>query len=52
MRVQHGLKGFKFQTENGEYNNIACKYLVAASGGKPSINGPYSLETMSIIEQY
>ena len=24
MRAQHGLKGFKFQTDNGEFNSKAC----------------------------
>ena len=46
MRAQHGLKGFKFQTDNGEFNNKACKDLVAASGGKLITNCPYSPETM------
>ena len=51
MRAQHGLKGFKFQTDNGEFNSKACKDLVAASGGKLITNCPYSPETMSIIER-
>ena len=42
MRAQHGLKGFKFQTDNGEFNSKAYKDLVAASGGKLITNCPYS----------
>ena len=34
MRAQHGLNGFKFQTDNEEFNSKAYKDLVAASGGK------------------
>ena len=30
MRVQHGLKRFMFQMDNGEFNSKACNYLVAA----------------------
>ena len=33
MRAQHGLKDFKFQMDNGEFNSKPCKDLVAASGG-------------------
>ena len=49
MRAQHGLKGFKFQPDNGEFNSKACKDLVAAHGGRLITNFPYSPETMSII---
>ena len=51
MRAQRGLKGFKFQTDNGEFNNKTCKDLVAASRGKLITNCPYSPETISIIER-
>ena len=34
FNTQHELKGFKFQTDNGEFNSKACKDLVAAFGGK------------------
>ena len=30
MRAKNGLKGFKFQTVNGEFNSKACKDLAAA----------------------
>ena len=50
MRAQHGLKGFKSQNDNGEFNREACKDLVAASGGELITNCLHSPETMSIIE--
>ena len=52
MRAQHGLKGVKFQTDNGEFNSKACKDLVARHEGKLITNCPNSPETMSIIECY
>ena len=51
MRAQHGLKGFKFQTDNKEFNSKACKDLVAEFGGKLIPNCHYSPETMSIIQR-
>ena len=51
MRAQHGLKSFKFQTDNGDFNSKACKDLVAAFGGKLITNCLYSPETISIIER-
>ena len=51
MRAQHGHKGFKFQTDNGEFHSEACKDLVAAHGGRLITNCPYSSETVSIIER-
>ena len=32
MRIQHGHKTFKFQTDNGEFNSKVCIDLVAAFG--------------------
>ena len=52
MRARHGLSGFKFQTDNGEFNSKVCKDQIAVFGGKLIINCPYSPETMSIIERY
>ena len=51
MRAQHGLKGFKFQADNGETDRNVCKALVAALGGILITNCPYSPETMPIIER-
>ena len=51
MRAQHRLKGFKFQTDNGEFNSEACKDLVASHWGKLITNCPYSPATTSIIER-
>ena len=47
----HGLKRFKFQTDNGEFNNKACRDLVAASVKVLITNCPYAPETMSIIRR-
>ena len=51
MRAHNALLGFMFQTDNGEFNSKACRYLVAASGGKLITNCLSSPETMSIIER-
>ena len=32
-RMQHDLKGFEFQCDNGEFNSKACRDLIADSGG-------------------
>ena len=51
MRAQLWLKGFKFQTDNGEFKSKACKDLVPSHRGKLITNCPYSPETMLTIER-
>ena len=49
--MKHGLKGFKFQTDNGVFNSKVCKNLVATHGGKLITNCLNSLETMPTIKR-
>ena len=51
MKTQHGLKGFKFQTDNKEYKSKVRKDQVAHSGGLLITVCTYLRETTTFTER-
>eukprot|EP01038_Epipyxis_sp_PR26KG_P014695 gene14695-19743_t len=50
-RVQHGLKSFIFQSDNGEFSSNAVREMVRSHGGTPQTSSAYCPELQSMIER-